>query len=493
MLWIQSAGIRCGFALACAAGVILGANGAAEEAAQAHVGRPPVRVLMVSDIHFDPFGDPDKVNELVSAPVEKWSGILGGPDSPDRAERFAALQKTCHATGVDADYALLASSLQAMRADASGTRFVLVSGDLLAHDFDCKYGATVTNAPGGGYEAFAAKTLSFVMHELRGSFPGVPVYAALGNNDSGCGDYRLNAGGAFLRTIAPGLSADVPAAERGQARRDITRGGYYSIALPEPMKRMRLLVLDDLFMSREYATCGGKPDPEPAAEQIAWLRSRLVHARRDHEKVWVMAHIPPGINPFSTIPKMKKVCAGAAPAMFLSSDLLADTIAEFGDVVQLAVFAHTHMDELRLLRPPAAGGAGRPVAVKMPPSISPVHENEPAFVVASVDPASAILKGYRVFAASNGIGVGTEWHEEYDFDGAYGEKDFSQKSVQRLIAELGADRDAKTEASENYLRNYYAGDRSALLKLFWPQYTCVLANDTAEEFRSCACKSELAR
>lgn len=493
MLWIQSAGIRRGFALVCIACVCYGANAFAGQAPQSHPGAATVRVLMVSDIHFDPFWDPAKVKELAASPVEKWSAILGGMNSPDQAERFAALQKTCHATGIDADYALLASSMQAMRADAAGTRFVLVSGDLLAHEFSCKYDAVVPQATADGYNAFAAKTLEFVMDRLRSAFPGVPVFAALGNNDSGCGDYRLDPGGPFLRTIAPTLSGDFPAAERGKARRDISTGGYYSVLLPAPMERTRLLVLDDLFMSREYSSCSGKPDRVPAAEQVAWLRRQLEQARREHEKVWMMAHIPPGINPFSTIPKMKKVCAGAAPEMFLSSDLLARTMAEFGDVVRLAVFAHTHMDELRLLRPPGEGGAGRPVAVKMVPSISPVHENEPAFVVASVNPDSAILKDYRVVAASNGTGVGTEWHEEYDFDGAYGQKDFSEKSVKRLIADFGDDGEAKMAASEEYLRNYYAGDRSALLRLFWPQYTCALANDTPEGFRSCACKSEAAQ
>ncbi|HEV2134733.1 MAG TPA: metallophosphoesterase [Terracidiphilus sp.] len=452
-----------------------------------------MRVLMVSDIHFDPFWDLEKVKELLPAPVEKWSAILGGPDSPDRADRFAALQKMCQAKGMDTDYALLVSSVQALRANASDARFVLASGDLLAHDFSCKYEAAVPHATADDYNAFAAKTLAFVMDRLRSTFPGVPVYAALGNNDSGCGDYRLDAGGAFLRTIAPTLSADVPAAQRGQARGDLTAGGYYSVVLPAPMERTQLLVLDDVFMSREYATCGGKPDAAPAAQQIEWLRSQLERARREDEKVWVMAHIPPGINPFSTIPNMKKVCAGAAAAMFLSSNAIADAIEEFGDVVRLAIFAHTHMDELRLLTAKQPGGTQRPVPLKMVPSVSPIHENEPTFVVASVDPDSAILKDYRVVAASNGTGVATAWHEEYDFDRAYGKKDFSEKSVERLIAEFGADDKAKTAASEEYLRYYYAGDRSALLKLFWPQYTCVLANDTAEGFRSCACKSEAAQ
>ena len=40
--------------------------------------------------------------------------------------------------------------------------------------------------------------------------------------------------------------------------------------------------------------------------------------------------------------------------MFLSSEALAETMARFGDVIRLAIFAHTHMDEVRLL---AGGGS----------------------------------------------------------------------------------------------------------------------------------------
>lgn len=446
---------------------------------------------MVSDIHFEPFWDPGKVAQLQAAPVSRWKAIFAAAPSPDRAERFAALQKECSARGTDTDYALLASSLQAMRASAADAKVITVSGDLLAHHFSCKYKAVVPTATADGHNAFAAKTLEFVVGELRGAFRGVPVYAALGNNDSGCGDYHLDAGGKFLQAITPALSADLPAAKRARARREIAAGGYYGVTLPAPMEDTRLLVLDDLFMSDQYATCGGKTDPAPAAAQIAWLRGQLVQAQHDHVKVWVMAHIPPGIDPYSTIRKMASVCVGASPVEFLSSDALPNTIAEYGDVIRLAVFGHTHMDELRLLRAKAAGESKSAVALKLVPSISPVDGNNPSFIVAEVNPVSATLTDYRVLAASNQTGLGTEWHEGYDFDQAYGASEFSAASVERLIGDFRADPMSKTPVSNEYLRDYFVGDRSALLKLVWPEYACALVRDTAAGFRSCACSRGL--
>ncbi len=89
------------------------------------------------------------------------------------------------------------------------------------------------------------------MHELRKSLSGVAVYAALGNNDSGCADYQLDANSEFLRAARATFTEGFPAAVREEALRTFGEGGYYSIALPAPIEHTRLLVLDDLFMSRK--------------------------------------------------------------------------------------------------------------------------------------------------------------------------------------------------------------------------------------------------
>ncbi len=454
-------------------------------------GGQTVRALMVSDIHFEPFWDPGKAAQLAAAPVARWNAILSAPPTADRAARFEALQRSCHARGVDTSYALFASSLRAMRADARGAEFITLSGDLISHDFSCKFAALFPHGSPAGHQAFAAKTLEYVVAELRGAFPDVPVYAALGNNDSGCGDYKLDADGEFLRATATAMTAGLPAPERGRALKDYEAGGYYAADLPAPIKNARMVVLDDDFMAPQYRTCAGKRDPAPAAVQIAWLRDQLERARREHEKIWFMAHIPPGVNLYSTVEKMVNVCGGQTPVMFLSSGALADTLAEFGDVVRLAIFAHTHMDELRLLEPAKSGVDRGAVAVKLVASISPVDGNNPSFTVAQVDAATADLVDYQVFAASNQTGDDTAWSEEYDYAQAYREPSFSASSVANLISRFQADPQARTKASQSYLRDYFVGDRSAVLKPFWPEYVCALENRTAASYRACACRKGL--
>ncbi len=470
----------------CAAG--FGAEAFAQHAPGPKGAAPEtVKALMVSDIHFEPFWDPGKVAKLAAAPESGWKAILAAPDSADREQSFSGLEENCQTRGADTSYPLLASSLRAMRADAGGAKFITVSGDLMAHSFDCKYKALFPQALPGDYRAFVEKTIAFVMGELREAFPGVPVYEALGNNDSDCGDYQLDAHSAFLADTGKIAAADFPAPERKTAEEDFAAGGDFNAALPIPHTRM--VVLDDVFMARKYKTCEGRPDAPAAASQIAWLKQQLDDARSQKEKVWVMAHIPPGVDPYSTAIRSGNLCADEQPQMFLSSEELAETLARYGDVIQLAIFAHTHMDELRLLIDRKSAGLHQPVAVKMVPSISPVDGNDPAFTVAAIDPASAMLVDYRVFAASNQTGVGTEWSEEYDYAKDYDEPAFSAPAVGDLVEKFAADGAAQTPVSESYLSHYFAGagGRADELKLFWPMYVCALDHDEAEAYRECVC------
>jgi len=202
-----------------------------------------------------------------------------------------------------------------------------------------------------------------------------------------------------------------------------------------------------------------------------------------------MGHIPPGVNLHATARRMADLCGGQNPIMFLSTEKLADMIAEFSDVVQLAIFAHTHMDELRLLKKDGQGPAssGKSVAVKVVSSISPINGNHPSFTVAQIDPSSAMLKDYKIFVASNLTGVNTVWTEEYDFARSYHQAEFTSSSVSKLIAGFAADSGETTPASQNYIKDFSVGYATPLLRLAWPQYVCSLFNHTAPAFRSCVC------
>src|SRR5260370_59505 len=76
------------------------------------------------------------------------------------------------------------------------------------------------------------------------------------------------------------------------------------------------------------------------------------------EGVWMRGYSRGGVDPYSTFSKLKNVCAGDAPVMFLSSEGLADVMGQYADVIELGVFGHTHMDEMRLFGREGVGAGG---------------------------------------------------------------------------------------------------------------------------------------
>ena len=71
-----------------------------------------------------------------------------------------------------------------MRSHAAGAKFVAMSGDLISHAFQCKFTTLFPDSTTAAYTAFVEKTLDYVINELDKSFPNLPVYVAMGNNDS---------------------------------------------------------------------------------------------------------------------------------------------------------------------------------------------------------------------------------------------------------------------------------------------------------------------
>jgi sphingomyelin phosphodiesterase acid-like 3 len=156
------------------------------------------------------------------------------------------------------------------------------------------------------------------------------------------------------------------------------------------------------------------------------------------------------------------------------------------------------MDEMRLLRSSTEGSVGA-IPAKLVPSISPVNGNNPAFTVAQVEPRTAILKDYAVYAADNQTGIATNWKEEYRYSSTYGLPDFSAKSAETLTSEFLADKQGSTAHSSAYQNFFFVGLSSsgvsaslkaAALHHLWPAYACSMTQDGEAGFRACLCPAK---
>ncbi len=448
--------------------------------------------VMLSDLHLDPFHDPAKVPLLVKAPVDQWESILGSPASPAQAADFAAVQSACGGKrGVDTPYALFNSSLRAAKADAPDAKFVTVSGDLLVHNLDCRYRAAM-KLPQAAIDdesesaEFAEKTTVFVMKQVESVFAGIPVYLALGNNDSRCNHNRLDVHDAYLRATAQaaidGL-VGISEPERKQALDTYEAAGYYAVTMAAPMEKTRLLVLDDIYMMSKFATCeADDKNQQGAQEQMAWLTKELERARLRGERVWVLGHVPPEADLKGSLAKGLAMCMGGGAEMFLSSDALESTLTSHADVVRLAIFGHTHTDELHLLGTKESG-----IPVKVVASVTPVDGNTPSFVVGKAVPASATLADYTVYVASNKTGIETTWTKEYDFDETYHETSFTPKALDDLVGRFHADSEGAGAESQAYQHYFYKGETRSLPGPLWQGYVCSLDHATSAGFAACVC------
>ncbi len=452
-----------------------------------------VSAILMSDIHFDPFRDPAKAERLAAAQEGEWNGILREENSPNQKEAFDALQKTCHETSVDTPYSLLQSSLAAMKAKAPDARFALVSGDLVVHSLACRFHTLLPGKSEEDYKAFVAKLTRYVLNQTRLSLKGVQIYAALGNNDNACRDYAIDpADNYFHETRAAVLDWLPPGPERQSAFADYSQMGDYAVTMAAPMQRTRLIVLDDLFQSRRYLDCSGKPNPAAVDAQLAWLEKELAGAKRRGERVWVLGHIPPGLDSYATLLQHKNICAGEQPVMFLATERMQDVMAKYADVIPLGVFGHSHMDEMRLFGGNEDSGTTLPgpqgkVAIKMVPSITPLASGVPQFIVAKVDTGTARMTDYTVYAASNATGVDADWSKVYSYGEAYHLADFSPAALDGLIQGFEADPAAGDTKSSDYLKHIVGGEKAMMLRILWPSYACVMEHHTAKSYAACFC------
>ncbi len=376
------------------------------------------RLLLASDIHFNPMADPALMNRLLAAPPERWQGIL-------QRSRLTAFSQYGH----DTNWWLLRSTLDQMRATLPHPAMLIVTGDLLAHQFPQTF-ANITHDPDRAhYRSFVLKTVQFIALELRKRFPQTTVLLTPGNNDDDCGDYAILGGATFL--------TDTSALMRGLAHGSDTFAtdwralGSYNVANPA-VANARIISLNTVFYSQNYngsdflQGCAAKP-ADDGSRLLQWLDANLEQARAANQKVWLMFHIPPGIDGYSStrqnLSQLLKTgsadtggCSKAIVPMWVP-----DWTTKFDELLQkysgtvVASFAgHTHVDDFRLI----GAGGDSPAFILVDPPVSPVYMQNPSFRVIDFAADGALTDQSTYYltnldeASKKVRGV---WRKEYTF------------------------------------------------------------------------------
>lgn len=433
-------------------------------------GERDANFIAFSDIHFNPFSSCENnvspcpiIAKLMAANYLQWDSILGKYD-----------RQKIGSYGGDTNYALLKSALTAIhnKSDPYSPQFAMILGDFLGHNFIEDYQLYSGDFTLRGYQGFVKKTLQFLTLSIQKKFPNIPIYPAVGNNDSYDGDYEVVPRGQFFGDIAnvwQPLLLDQK--NKDIFSREVTAAGYYSVILPHETDH-RLIILDSVLFSPRSQN----DDTEQAAQiELTWLAQQLKMATEQGQKVWLVMHIPVGIDAYI----IARDPFHAVRPYWHSADMLTflAILNQYSSTITGIFSSHLHMDGFELL------GQNKTIPDSFIPAISPIHGNNPGFKIYSYDPQTFHLKDYHVYFLNLATSVqDNNWKLEYDFRQVY-QPDCSQCDLIQ-----GMNKVAKTGPLAAAYQHYYAvgHDSQPITRGRWlPYYWCAIWNFTKDDYKSC--------
>ncbi len=300
------------------------------------------KCLIVSDIHFNPlYGsqlDTAQKKKLKKASLDEWKRYFEG----------SATQMSINSGLLfnDANYGILRSALDNMKAKLPHPAFIIIAGDFIWH------GATPADS------VLKRKALQFIARLFKERFPGVTIIPAMGNNDTYGADYALQDPkflNDFADTWAPNLPK--PSGDELKAR------GYYTCVTGN----LKVIVFNSALLNN------GTHYPQ-AGTMMNWLQTNLADTKT--RNVWLLTHIPPGTNVYNN-------------ASFWNADYTqtyVNTVVKYSSKVKLGLASHTHFNDFRVFY----NGANEPVSyMRIVPSVCSNHGNNPSFEVAEFNSATS--------------------------------------------------------------------------------------------------------
>ncbi len=360
----------------------------------------------------------------------------------------------------DSNWALFDSTVAQMRKAAPHAKVVVIAGDFLVHHFASRVHQAQSKVSVSGV---AVQTMARVARSLGRAFPQAQFLITLGNNDDPCGDYRTAPDTPYLAAVA---RIWAPLVNRNgaapQFERDFAHWGSYTARLPEPS--LRAIVLDDVYWSIVYRPCSRAGIAAPGA-QMDWF-ARELQTTPQRTKSVVLFHIPPGIDPSSTLSAHRLLIVP-----YWRDDMrtrfLTATSRNAGRMA-FVIAGHTHRAGFRL-----AGG----VPFLIAPAVSPVYSNNPSFAALSVG-SDGTLQNYRLYAYDE---PSRAWSQIFDFNHAYGVRGFTVASLTAAHSQIARDRAARRQWENAMVGDSQAYEIDDSWRAFWCAQT-----ELGRQYAGCA-------
>jgi len=419
------------------------------------------RVVFFSDLHMSPFASAAIVDQLMTAEVGHWDSILAaatnGYYTADASE-VAATTPMMYASALSNAVAVCP------RPDA-----VLFLGDFRYYDLWDLY-ADVTGDPDPDHwKILSIHMLEYILYKANQTFPGVPVYCVLGNNDTFLEDYDITVGDAYLATSAPaffqyGLSGVTDFASFSAT---FTNAGHYSA----PFGAGEIIALETTFLSPKYPG-----DMSAGSNQLAYLETRLAACQAAGTPVWVLQHIPPGVNAFETWQHWETGQTTVAQSDWEEPFVKQynQLIADYRDTVSGIFCGHYHNRGWEMASDPATSNAT--VGIQIMNGLLFNHGNNSGFTVMTYDRETLVPVREISYNLDYDEHVGQTqavfWSDRYSMNEAYGIPDFTAASLLLAWSNMTA---AGSSGFEAY-RSQYNGGRQpySIQSNQWPVYHGVI-------------------
>lgn len=409
----------------------------------------PTAILAISDLHFDPYAACKAttpcplIQQLQKAPITQWDALLKqAPAQPS-------------ALGQDTNYALWQSTLSELqsRNRLVHPAFILLLGDLLAHDYRANYFKLTTQQTAADYRLFVRKTFHYLTKTLSTHFPQTDIYAVLGNNDTYADHFDLTTQSAVTRDLSHWLGSALHHPKtRVQFTKQFNQRGFYTLLLPTN-PAVRLIALNSTPFARQ-----AKANLDLQNAQLHFLHYELRQASKRHEKVFIVMHIPNNIDVYSSLKKSLMLHWQEKPSQQFNQELQDHAASIIG------VFAaHTHSDWFGRLHSIPIIGVN---------SISPQH-NAPGYKVITY---SKQLMNYQTYFFQN-----NKWQLGYDFNQLY-----QVKKPNSGLADSFSHLNLHGPASHSFQAFFEVGrEPSVITAQNWRYYACNMDFNSLPAYKNC--------
>jgi len=439
-------------------------------------------VVVFSDVHFNPFYDPTLFTALVAANADQWATVFQ-----------SSLITAPSAWGADTNYPLLALALSSIKQNLGASPLIIYTGDIIGHDFpktffELYYGNLGVPVPDdaaieadvaavAAMKNFADKTVAFFMDQVRSTVGDIPVMFAVGNSDSYIGalpepSFLSNTAELYYTQFLNGT------VDHQTFINTFTSGGYYSA---EPAgTNLMVIGLNTVMFNYDF----GDTLKSAVDAELDWFDSQLAQAKAAGKKVWLLMHIPPGADKYSTAQSVDSNGHITTATMMWNQDYqksFMQKLSKYPGTIALTLAAHTHMDEYRIMSPNNV--------LEITPAIAPYFGNNPAFKIFTFSHDTLKATDYRILNYDLATNP-EQFNSYYTFSTAYLMHGFLSDSLWQLYPELATE-NAKQQL---YREHYFSGHNytipvtntfNPITDKTWPVYWCGIGHMDEQELIDC--------